>query len=193
MAHSNRCTLSSILGCLFTTLRHNFSNRPCPAFGAERVLERVKERWPAQPTSCLGYINIREFVEEGNHHQLAHRTSHSSALSPLLRLSQPHLTSSISEMSYPNNFNRINFDNLYFEDPSQFDSDAPIAGPSRSQDWYLNPTPKGMANSPGTRDSPYWTRQGANSWSPTLRTRMPSAATKPVSRSVVDGNRLDQC
>ena len=52
-------------------------------------------------------------------------------------------------MSYPNNFDGINFYNLYFEDPSQLDSDAPIAGPSGSQDWYLNPAPEGYGEQSG--------------------------------------------
>ena len=46
-------------------------------------------------------------------------------------------------MSHFNNFTGMNFDYAYFEDGSHFDPDAPIAGPSRSQDWYLNSAPEG--------------------------------------------------
>jgi len=44
-------------------------------------------------------------------------------------------------MSSYNNFADMGFDCLYAEDGSHIDPDAPIAGPSRSQDWYLNPAP----------------------------------------------------
>jgi len=46
-------------------------------------------------------------------------------------------------MSSYNNFTGMGFDYLYAEDESHIDPDAPIAGPSRSQDWYLNPVPEG--------------------------------------------------
>jgi len=47
--------------------------------------------------------------------------------------------------NFNNNFNN-NFFNpgyTYFEDESVFESDEPVAGPSRSQDWYLNPAAGG--------------------------------------------------
>lgn len=102
------------------------------------VLERVKERWPAQ----LGYINVSEFVE-GNH-QPTHHTSHPSVLIS---------STPTSKMSSHNNFTGMGFDYLYAEDESYIDPDAPIAGPSRSQDWYLNPPPEGYAEQSGYEGS----------------------------------------
>jgi len=47
-------------------------------------------------------------------------------------------------MSYFNNdFAGMDPDYPYFEDENVFESDEPIAGPSRSQDWYLNPAAEG--------------------------------------------------
>ena len=56
-------------------------------------------------------------------------------------------------MSSPNNFTGMNFGYPYFEEESQFDSEAPIAGPSRSQDWYLNPAPEGYGEQAGYEGS----------------------------------------
>ena len=56
-------------------------------------------------------------------------------------------------MSPYNNFTGMNFDYLYAEDESQIDPDAPVAGPSRSQDWCLNPAPEGYDEQPGYEGS----------------------------------------
>ena len=49
----------------------------------------------------------------------------------------------------PNDFTGMNFDYSRFEEENNFDPDAPIAGPSRSQDWYLNPAPEGYGEQSG--------------------------------------------
>lgn len=43
----------------------------------------------------------------------------------------------------------MSFDYPHFEDGSHFDSDAMITGPSRSQDWYLDPAPDGYTDQSG--------------------------------------------
>ena len=55
--------------------------------------------------------------------------------------------------SFNNNFTGINFGYPYLEDESLINSDAPIAGPSRSQDWYLNPAPEGYGEQFGYEGS----------------------------------------
>jgi hypothetical protein len=59
----------------------------------------------------------------------------------------------MSKMSSPNDFTGMNFDHPRFEDESYFDSDAPIAAPSRSRDWYLNPAPEGYGEQFGYEGS----------------------------------------
>ena len=54
---------------------------------------------------------------------------------------------------FNNNFAGTSFDYPYFEDDSHFGSDALIVGPSRSQDWYLNPTPEGYTDRSGYQGS----------------------------------------
>ena len=59
----------------------------------------------------------------------------------------------ISEMSSFNNFTGTDFGYPYFEEEGHIDPDAPIAGPSRSQDWYLNPAPEGDGEQSGYEGS----------------------------------------
>jgi len=47
----------------------------------------------------------------------------------------------------------MNFGYSYLEDESLIDSDAPIVGPGRSQDWYLNPAPEGYVEQSGYEGS----------------------------------------
>ena len=47
----------------------------------------------------------------------------------------------------------MNFGYLCLEDESLVDSDAPIAGPGRSQDWYLGPAPGGYGGRSGYEGS----------------------------------------
>ena len=83
----------------------------------------------------------------------------------------------------------MNLDYSRFEEESHIDSDAPIAGPStRSQDWYLNPAPEGYGEQSGYEGSTSSKRQET----PTPCTWTPSGMAKPVSCSVVGGNRLSQ-
>jgi len=69
-------------------------------------------------------------------------------------------------MSFPNNnsstgmnmnfgYHLGNEESSNFETPYHpyLDSDAPIAGPSRSQDWYLNPSSEGYPDKSGYQES----------------------------------------
>jgi len=67
-------------------------------------------------------------------------------------------------MSFFNNNNIAGMNFGYYPDNDEFsnpetpyypflDSDAPIAGPSSSQDWYLNPSSEGYASQPGYQES----------------------------------------
>lgn len=62
-----------------------------------------------QPTSRLGYIDVSEFVEEGNHYQLAHLTPHPRIQQLYLDPLNSRLTSSVSKMSSFNGCAGTNF------------------------------------------------------------------------------------
>ena len=56
-------------------------------------------------------------------------------------------------MSSFNNLTSMNFGYPYLEDENLIDSDAPIASPSRSQDWCLNPALEGYVKQSGYEGS----------------------------------------
>jgi hypothetical protein len=69
--------------------------------------------------------------------------------SALPRFTQPPTYSfDIKDVS-PQLLSRHELRLLLLEDESHIDPDAPIAGPSRSQDWYLNPAPEGYGEQSG--------------------------------------------
>ena len=84
----------------------------------------------AGPPHVYEYINVRELVKEGKPPPTFSPTPHSSAVTASSQRSEPQTL----RMSY--------YGYSYTGDDENNIDHALVAGPSRSQDWYVNPAPE---------------------------------------------------